>query len=574
MNAPWPDPCPPPPPNRNHVRPHGSHAPARQAWIGADAAANPATVERPHVVCMAKASGEEELPAVAGGAFRSPASESVFRAGARVVLLPVLALLVGAVLVGAATAAAGAGLPLPVKQALDRHRLPESSLSVWVQDTAAKTPFVRHRPDVPRNPASTAKLPTTFAALEMLGPDYDWETGVYVTGPVRNGRLEGDLVLVGSGDPFLVTEQLWRLLAAVQARGLRQIAGRIVIDNTHFSVAGEPGSGEFDGKPFRVYNALPDALLVNFNSLDVVVEAAGAARGGAVRGRDARVRVEPPVAGLRVRDRLDLVRGGCARARFRIDVSGSLSVASPLSAPLPEITVGGRLPRGCSGRTFRRSLLPPVRFAEGVIRALWTQMGGRIEGGFDVGRLPPGATRWYRHHSPPLSFVIRGINKFSNNVMARNVLLTLGAERFGPPGTVDKGRRAVAEWLRKRGYDLPHLHLANGSGLSRETRMSARGLAGVLIAAERSRFRPEFAQSLPIASLDGTMKKRLRRHPGAEWVRVKTGLLNNVRAMAGYVRTRRGRTFAVVALQNHPGVHQGGRGTAVQDALLRWLLDR
>lgn len=479
-------------------------------------------------------------------------------------------LAIGAVLSAALSVPAGVGaggLPGPVEEALARHRLPTESLSVFVQDVGAPeaAPLVSHRVDVPRHPASTIKLLTTLAALEELGPAWRWETGVYVTGPVRDGRLEGDLVLVGSGDPFLVVEQVWRLLAAVRARGLREVAGRLVIDNTRFSVGDEPPPGDFDGRPYRAYNAPPDALLVNFNALDVVVEA---------RGGKPRAWIEPPVAGLRVRSRLALSAGGCARRDLRFDVSGALSVRSPLDAPLPTLTVAGRFPRGCPRAAFPRSVLPPVRFADGVVRALWTGMGGWIEGGLAVAPVPEGATPWHRHRSPPLALVVRGINKFSNNVMSRNLLLTLGAKRFGPPGTTDKGRRAVAAWLKRRGIDLPHLRLVNGAGLSRDTRITARGLGRMLLAGERSRFRPEFAASLPLASLDGTLRRRLAGHPEATRVRLKTGRLDGVRALAGYVRAPSGRTLAVAALQEHSGIHRSEGGTAVQDALLRWLLDR
>lgn len=462
--------------------------------------------------------------------------------------------------------ASAEGLPGPVEEALARHRLPAESLSVFVQDVASpEPPLVSHRADVARHPASTIKLLTTLAALEELGPAWKWETGVYVTGPVRDGRLDGDLVLVGGGDPFLVVEQVWRLLAAVRARGLREVAGRLVIDNTRFSVGGEPPPGEFDNKPYRAYNAPPDALLVNFNAIDVIVEA----REGKVRAW-----TEPPVAGLPVRSRLTLSAGGCARRALHLEVSGALSARSPLDAPLPTLTVAGRFPRGCERAAFPRSVLPPVRFANGVVRALWTGMGGRIEGGLAVAPVPEGATPWHRHRSPPLASMVRGINKFSNNVMARNLLLTLGAERFGTPGTTEKGRRAVRGWLERRGIDLPHLRLVNGAGLSRDTRITARGLGRVLLAGDRSRFRPEFAASLPLASLDGTMRTRLPHHPEANRARAKTGLLDGVRGMAGYVRTPRGRTLAVAALHEHPGIHRTAAGTAVQDALLRWLLDR
>ena len=475
------------------------------------------------------------------------------------------AVVVAALAFWAGPAAALDGLPGPVREALKRHRLPAETLSVWAQDVAAEAPLVSHRPDVARNPASTIKLLTTLVALEQLGPTHRWTTDVHVTGPVRNGRLDGDLVLVGSGDPFLVVEHLWRLLATVRARGIETVAGRLVIDNTRFSVADEPPPAAFDGKPYRAYNATPDAFLVNFNSVDIVVE----------RAQDGvRVRTDPPVAGLTLRSRLERPGGGCARRVLRYKVSGPLEVVSPPDAPLPTITVSGRFPRGCRRWSFARSLLPPVRFADGVVRALWTQMGGRIEGGLGLGPVPRGATRWYRHRSVPLVDVVRGINKFSNNVMARNLLLTLGAERFGPPGTARTGGQAVRAWLEGRGIDAPDFRIVNGSGLARETRISARTLGRVLLAGERSRFRPEFAGSLPLAALDGTMRKRLARDSRASRVRIKTGMLDGVRAMAGYVRKPGGRTVAVVSLQEHPKAHLGGRGTAVQDALLRWLLDR
>ena len=165
------------------------------------------------------------------------------------------------------------------------------------------------------------------------------------------------------------------------------------------------------------------------------------------------------------------------------------------------------------------------------------------------------------------------MNKYSNNVMTRNLLLALGAHAYGTPGTLDKGRRAIADWLLLNDITAPEVHVDNGSGLSRAGRVSALTLARVLLESWNSAYMPEFASTLPLSALDGTLRKRFKGSDLEGAARLKTGLLDGVRAMAGYLRTRDGRWLVVVSLQNHPGV-QHGTGTAVQDALVTWLFER
>ena len=179
----------------------------------------------------------------------------------------------------------------------------------------------------------------------------------------------------------------------------------------------------------------------------------------------------------------------------------------------------------------------------------------------------------HTHESRPLGEIIRSVNKFSNNVMARQLLLTLGAERQGPPGTTAKGAAAIRAWLDAAGIDMPALVMDNGSGRSRRTRVSAAGLGRLLQAAYRSPTMSEFVASLPLAATDGSMSRRLRGDPLAGRAHVKTGLLEGVLALAGYVHAVSGRSYVVVLLLNHPGVHYGV-GSAVQDALLRWEIGR
>jgi D-alanyl-D-alanine carboxypeptidase/D-alanyl-D-alanine-endopeptidase (penicillin-binding protein 4) len=187
-----------------------------------------------------------------------------------------------------------------------------------------------------------------------------------------------------------------------------------------------------------------------------------------------------------------------------------------------------------------------------------------------VGVVPPDARLLYTHDSLSLAEIIRLINKFSSNTMARQLLLTLAAEKAGRPGTTAGGRRVIAEFLASRGLSIPELVLDNGSGLSREERISAQGLADVLLDAWRSQYFPEFASSLPLSATDGTLRKRFRSPEMQGRLRMKTGSLEGVSALAGYVNAASGRTFVAVILLNHPGA-ENGPGTAVQTALVQWV---
>jgi D-alanyl-D-alanine carboxypeptidase/D-alanyl-D-alanine-endopeptidase (penicillin-binding protein 4) len=213
-----------------------------------------------------------------------------------------------------------------------------------------------------------------------------------------------------------------------------------------------------------------------------------------------------------------------------------------------------------------RSFLRAPTYAYGLFKTLWQDAGGSLAGRLRVAPVPAGAALLVTSESPPLADVIRSINKFSNNVMARHMLLTLGAERFGAPGTVEKGDRVVEEFLNRRGVVVPELRVENGAGLSRESRISARGLVKILLAADKSPYRPEFVSSLGLAGLDGTVRRRFRDEEFAGHMHLKTGTLSGVHAIAGYVDCASGRRFAVAILQNGPGWPDES-----QAAVLRWI---
>lgn len=441
-----------------------------------------------------------------------------------------------------------AQLPAPLVDELNRQRLDPAGLSVWVQALNADAPLIAHNADIPRNPASTIKLLTTYAGLELLGPSHTWRTEAYPVGTLQDGVLHGDLVLKGYGDPFLTPEAFWTLLRGLRDRGLRDIRGDLVLDRSVLApAAADPG--DFDGQPHRAYNALPDALLVNFQAIHF-----------SLRADTDRVHIipTPNPTNLRIDNRLRLTGGNCRLDRLNLGIDNATASFS------------GSYPTACGETVLLRTVLPPEQLAYGVFRDLWQAMGGNLQGGLREGRAPLGAVPLFTRHSPTLGEVIRGMNKFSNNVMTRQLLLTLGAEFDSPPGTEAKGRAVINGWLQQQGLDMPELFVDNGAGLSRRTRISARSMGRLLQHAAASRFAPELQASLPLLGIDGTVSRRFRNHPLTGRARLKTGTLRDVRAVAGYLRSASGRDYVVVMLHNAEGV-QLGVGTAVQDALLEWL---
>jgi D-alanyl-D-alanine carboxypeptidase/D-alanyl-D-alanine-endopeptidase (penicillin-binding protein 4) len=211
-----------------------------------------------------------------------------------------------------------------------------------------------------------------------------------------------------------------------------------------------------------------------------------------------------------------------------------------------------------------------VQYAFGSFAELWQELGGEFSGKLRIEPAPADARLYLSYDSLSLGEIVRLTNKFSNNLMARHLLLTIGAERFGAPATIEKGTAALAEWSRARGLALQDVDIENGSGLSRSTHISALEMAQLLDAAYHSRFAPEFIASLPLAGVDGTLRSRMKDTPAGA-VRLKTGHIDGVSAVAGYVTAGSGKTYILVSLINHERTDEGA-GEPVHAALVSWML--
>jgi D-alanyl-D-alanine carboxypeptidase/D-alanyl-D-alanine-endopeptidase (penicillin-binding protein 4) len=454
-------------------------------------------------------------------------------------------------------AAQATRLPEPVAQALARSGIPEASVAAYVHEVGAERPLLTVGAERALNPASTIKLVTTYAALELLGPAYVWNTEAYAAGPLQGDTLNGDLIIKGYGDPRFSLEHFWLMLRDLRSRGVREVRGDLVLDRSYFAAA-DFDSARFDDQPTRPYNTGPDALLINYKAVRVRF----------VPDPDAsavRIAVEPPLPQLQVINNIVLDNGACGdwRARLKFDLQGG-----PTSARL---ALSGRYPSGCGENDRYFSVLSHQHYTLGLFKELWRELGGTFAGGVRNGQAEPNANPIVSARSPALAEIVRDINKFSNNVMARQLFLTLGAVGAGAPATPEKSSEVIRQWLMKKGLSFPELVLENGSGLSRIERISAKNFGQLLLNAFGSPVMPELIASLPLVAADGTMKKRLSGADVAGQAHVKTGTLNGVRAIAGYVLDARGRRVVVVLIVNH---NNAANAQSAQDALLRWVYTR
>lgn len=459
-------------------------------------------------------------------------------------------------LIFALPAHAQTALPSALTQALRQAELPNTSVGIFVQEVDARKPVLVYGEERAMNPASTMKLLTTYAALELLGPAYTWKTEVYIDGPVEGDVLNGNLILKGYGDPRLTFENFWLLLRNIRQRGIREIRGDLIVDRTYFPVA-ENDPGRFDNDPTRAYNVAPDALLLNFKTIrfqfipDLVK-------------KTVMIRTEPNPEQLEIVNKLKLA-GECG------DWKPRLGAEYQDAGKRTRVTFTGSYGVNCAEKNLYVGLFDHPDYIHGVFKQLWSELGGTLKGGIKDSHVPAGAKLFASNESlASLAEVVRDINKYSNNVMARQLFLTIGKEASGTAG-VEQSTRVIRSWLAQKNIDFTELVLENGSGLSRQERISAKHLGEVLLAAYHSPVMPELMASLPLVAVDGTMKKRLNGLAVAGHAHIKSGSLSGVKTIAGYVLDNQGRRWVVVCMINHANA---ANGQAAQDALMQWVYAR
>ena len=450
-----------------------------------------------------------------------------------------------------------AALPEPIADAVRNVGVPTSAVSFYVREVGKQTPLIDHRGSTPMNPASTMKIVTTLVGLDVLTPRYTWKTTFSSNARPENGVLNGPLFIKGSGDPKFVTEHLQAAVNALRARGIQHLNGDVLRDRSRFAEAAHDPS-LFDGQPYRAYNVGPDALLFNFKSIGLKF----------VPQPDNSVAVtteglQPD--GLSITSRLRVtgtVGGGCGNWRLLV----TPSFAS--NGHFASASFTGTYPRDCGEQSWHVSLFDEGGLLAGTFARLWRDAGGTWSGVMKDGPTPKNARVLYTHTSAPLATMVTDINKFSNNVMARQLLLTIDAELSRRPGRAARGARSIRDWAKARGFDLPDLVIENGSGLSRIERISPQSMAKILEYGLTAPFASHFMSSLPLAATDGTLAKRFVNQLAEGSAYLKTGTLTGVKALSGYLLLPGDRKMIFVGMINHGNAEAGQKAL---DAAVDWV---
>jgi D-alanyl-D-alanine carboxypeptidase/D-alanyl-D-alanine-endopeptidase (penicillin-binding protein 4) len=474
-------------------------------------------------------------------------------------------------------------LPTSIKKALQSAEIPESALGFNVIQIGKNNPQTNFgwQATNPMNPASTMKLVTTIAALDILGPQYRWKTQLFGTGAIDHGVYSGDLIWQGFGDPKFVPEELSTMMASLRELGINEINGHLIFDRSAYA-ANVKESAPLDGDSSRSYNVSPDPLLYAFQTLSFKISSTNG---------QTEISYTPHLSGLHVQNLLKGSKGVCKDWTKTVKTS-----IRQLNENEWRATFIGKFSENCPDVTWNVVSIEPNQFLQQGIMAAWEEAGGKWRNipTASEGTAPSNAKLLISHQGIFLSDAIKDTNKFSNNVMARQIFLTLGLEKGSKPVTTYESIRVTKEWLNKVKLDFPELVIENGSGLSNIERISPQSMSSLLQFAAYSKNNDVFINSLPIAGVDGTMKHRLLdrlrkvfgdppgttvfvpdktvpatlQQPGAF---IKTGTLQSVRSVAGYVVSKTGKVYAVSSIVNHANAALGGSN--INDAVLSWVLE-
>lgn len=443
-------------------------------------------------------------------------------------------------------------LPNTIKNQISQSGIPKKHLSIYIKEAGKNGKVVASlNEDILRTPASIVKSVTTYASLLQLGYNYRFHTKFYISGKVTKGVLDGNLYVKGFGDPAFGDNALKEVVNRIKKYGIKKINGNIVIDRSYFHVGSRNNSG-FDKNTYSAYNAMPDAMMFNERVSTIYVT-------------PKRHKVVQKYGDLSydVVNKIKFVNKKC-KGRYswpRVKINTNSST--------PVVHLSGSVSNYCSQRHISQVITKPYKTFYYALKNRLKSNGVKVSGYLKLNKVPSYAKHIFTNYSKKLEDIISKTAKKSNNLYARQLLLYLGAQVYGAPGTLDKGRKAISAILKRDGVSgVNNLQLDNGSGLSRSAKVTAKSLANMHdIAFDKHGKR--WMKTLSIAGVDGTIKKRFRNTNIKNRAWMKTGTISKVKNIAGYVKNKAGKYYTVVVIVNSKRAK--AYGARLQNKIIQWL---
>lgn len=443
-------------------------------------------------------------------------------------------------------------MPAGIEAQLRKSGLSNKDVSIYIKEVGADGGVLAsHLATQSRVPASVCKVLSTYASVLELGFDYRWPTQFYMSGVLNKGVLNGDLIVKGYGDPTLSLRDLDSIVQSIRKKGIRRISGNIVIDRSYFDVGSKDNSG-FDKNLYSPYNAMPDAMMFNERISTVCVTP-----------RKNEVRQKTVDGSYKLVNKLQRVNQPC---------SGRYSwpaVTVNKNSNIPVVSLYGPISQNCGTSNICQVITKPYLSFYYALKDRLNTKGVKVDGAMRLRKVPGNAKILFTHYSKTLEQIISKTAKESNNLYARHLMLLLGAKMYGEPSRLSKGRKAVLDILEKNGAYSEGVKIDNGCGLSRTSRITAKAL-GDMYDNAYTRYGKRWMNTLSIAGVDGTIKRRFAGSVVKNRAWMKTGTVNGVKNIGGYVQSKSGQLYTVVILVESKATWKGAQ---LQNDIIKWLVD-
>lgn len=446
-------------------------------------------------------------------------------------------------------------LPQAINHFIDNSTIPKKDIGIYIKEVGPHGNVIASlNASETKTPASVIKVLSTYASVLKLGFEYKFPTQFYRAGKLKNGTLLGDLVVKAFGDPTLNARDLDRIVTDIKKKGIHSIKGNIIIDRSYFSVGSRDNSG-FDEHLYSPYNAMPDAMMYNERISTICITP-----------KNNTVRKKGGDESYKVINHLRRVNQPC-RGRYSwpgVKINKNRAVTT--------VTLNGKISKRCGKTNICNVITKPYLSFYYALKNKLKEKGISFSGRMRLRKVPSNARHLFTHYSKNLEKIISKTAKKSNNLYARHLLLCLGAKEYGPPATLNKGRKAVESILRSNGALKEHgLRIDNGSGLSRTAKLSAKMLVEMYEDAYQ-KYGERWLKTLSIAGVDGTIKKRFRSTVVKKHAWMKTGTLKRTKNIGGYVKGKDGQLYeAVIMVKSNRG---NWRASQLQNEIIKWLVNR